>query len=143
MSTTSNRTFRRQPAGRRPAPPVPPPPTASSGSSCRWCFLPLATPISDAKVLTGRQKPLTEIAFLFAEIETRDGHSGIGFSYSKRAGGPGQYAHAKEIAPNLIGEDPERHRAAVGQAGLGRRLGGPQRPGDAGDRRRSTSRCGT
>jgi hypothetical protein len=25
-------------------------------------FLPLATPISDAKVLTGRQKPLTEIA---------------------------------------------------------------------------------
>ncbi len=29
-------------------------------------FLPLATPISDAKVLTGRQKPMTEIAFLFA-----------------------------------------------------------------------------
>jgi L-talarate/galactarate dehydratase len=69
-------------------------------------FLPLATPISDAKVLTGRQKPLTEIAFLFAEIATRQGHSGIGFSYSKRAGGPGQYAHAKELAPNLIGEDP-------------------------------------
>ena len=69
-------------------------------------FLPLATPISDAKVLTGRQKPLTEIAFLFAEIETRQGHSGVGFSYSKRAGGPGQYEHAKEIANNLIGEDP-------------------------------------
>lgn len=69
-------------------------------------FLPLATPISDAKVLTGRQKPLTEIAFLFAEIHTREGHSGVGFSYSKRAGGPGQFAHAKEIAPNLIGEDP-------------------------------------
>ena len=69
-------------------------------------FLPLATPISDAKVLTGRQKPLTEIAFVFAEIETREGHSGIGFSYSKRAGGPGQFEHAKEIAPNLIGEDP-------------------------------------
>jgi hypothetical protein len=33
-----------------------------------------------AKVLTGRQKPLTEIAFLFAEIETEKGHSGIGFS---------------------------------------------------------------
>ena len=33
-------------------------------------FLPLATPISDAKVLTGRQKPMTEIAFLFAEITT-------------------------------------------------------------------------
>jgi L-alanine-DL-glutamate epimerase-like enolase superfamily enzyme len=69
-------------------------------------FLPLHAPISDAKVLTGRQKPLTEIAFLFAEIASAQGHSGIGFSYSKRAGGPGQYAHASEIAGNLIGEDP-------------------------------------
>ena len=68
--------------------------------------LPLATPISDAKVLTGRQKPMTEIAFLFAEISTDNGHHGIGFSYSKRAGGPAQYAHAREIAGNLIGEDP-------------------------------------
>jgi L-alanine-DL-glutamate epimerase-like enolase superfamily enzyme len=70
------------------------------------CYLPLATPISDAKVLTGRQKPMTEVAMLFAEIETTDGHNGFGFSYSKRAGGPGQFAHAKEIAPALIGEDP-------------------------------------
>lgn len=69
-------------------------------------YLPLATPVSDAKVLTGRQKPLTEIAFIFAEIATRDGYSGIGFGYSKRAGGPGMFAHAKELAPNLIGEDP-------------------------------------
>jgi L-alanine-DL-glutamate epimerase-like enolase superfamily enzyme len=69
-------------------------------------FLPLATPVSDAKVLTGRQKPLTEVAFLFAEIETREGHAGVGFSYSKRAGGPGQYAHAREVAPALLGEDP-------------------------------------
>jgi L-talarate/galactarate dehydratase len=68
--------------------------------------LPLATPVSDAKVLTGRQKPLTEIVFIFAEISTRDGHQGIGFGYSKRAGGPGMFAHAKELAPNLIGEDP-------------------------------------
>ncbi|WP_347557729.1 mandelate racemase/muconate lactonizing enzyme family protein [Robbsia sp. KACC 23696] len=68
--------------------------------------LPLANPISDAKVLTGRQKPMTEIAMLFAEIETADGHRGLGFSYSKRGGGPGQFAHAKEIAPVLIGEDP-------------------------------------
>jgi L-alanine-DL-glutamate epimerase-like enolase superfamily enzyme len=68
--------------------------------------LPLATPISDAKVLTGRQKPMTEVSFLFAEIVTADGHEGIGFSYSKRAGGAGQYAHACEIAPALIGEDP-------------------------------------
>jgi L-alanine-DL-glutamate epimerase-like enolase superfamily enzyme len=70
------------------------------------CYLPLANPISDAKVLTGRQKPMTEIAILFAEIKTENGHEGIGFSYSKRAGGPGQFAHAKEIAPTLIGEDP-------------------------------------
>jgi L-talarate/galactarate dehydratase len=68
-------------------------------------FLPLANPISDAKVLTGRQKPMTEIAILFAEIETANGHQGLGFSYSKRAGGPGQFAHAKEIAPSLLGED--------------------------------------
>jgi L-alanine-DL-glutamate epimerase-like enolase superfamily enzyme len=70
------------------------------------CYLPLAHPISDAKVLTGRQKPMTEVAMLFAEIETKDGHRGLGFSYSKRAGGPGQFAHAKEITPALIGEDP-------------------------------------
>ncbi|MEQ1518866.1 MAG: mandelate racemase/muconate lactonizing enzyme family protein [Usitatibacteraceae bacterium] len=70
------------------------------------CYLPLATPISDAKVLTGRQKPMTEIAMLFVEIETESGLKGLGFSYSKRAGGPGQFAHAKEVAPTLIGEDP-------------------------------------
>jgi len=70
------------------------------------CYLPLANPISDAKVLTGRQKPMTEIAMLFAEIETEQGHQGLGFSYSKRAGGPGQFAHAREIAPALLGEDP-------------------------------------
>ena len=69
-------------------------------------LLPLATPISDAKVLTGRQKPLTEIALVFAEIRSQDGHTGLGFSYSKRAGGPGQFAHAQELAPTLLGEDP-------------------------------------
>ena len=82
-----------------------------SADSIAWirlssCYLPLANPISDAKVLTGRQKPMTEIAMLFAEIETKDGHKGLGLSYAKRAGGPGQFAHAKEIAPALIGEDP-------------------------------------
>jgi hypothetical protein len=61
------------------------------------CYLPLATPISDAKVLTGRQKPMTEIAMLFAEVKTANGHEGLGFSYAKRAGGPGQFAHAREI----------------------------------------------
>ncbi len=82
-----------------------------SGDRIAWlqlshCVLPLATPISDAKVLTGRQKPMTEIALLFCEIESTQGQRGLGFSYAKRAGGPGQYAHAQEIAPVLIGEDP-------------------------------------
>ncbi|WP_157522254.1 L-talarate/galactarate dehydratase [Mitsuaria sp. 7] len=86
-------------------------PGIASNDRIEWlrlssCYLPLATPISDAKVLTGRQKPMTEIALLFVEVVTRDGHEGLGFSYSKRAGGPGQFAHAKEIAPALLGEDP-------------------------------------
>ncbi|MGQ1798664.1 L-talarate/galactarate dehydratase [Kocuria oceani] len=68
--------------------------------------LPLSTPISDAKVFTGRQRPMTEVVLLVAEISTEQGHSGVGFSYSKRAGGPAQYAHAKEVAEGLIGEDP-------------------------------------
>jgi L-alanine-DL-glutamate epimerase-like enolase superfamily enzyme len=68
--------------------------------------LPLATAISDAKVFTGRQKPMTEVVFLVAEITTEQGHTGLGFSYSKRAGGPAQYAHAQEVASAAIGEDP-------------------------------------
>ena len=85
-------------------------PPAASDDRIAWvrvasCYLPLATPISDAKVLTGRQKPMTEIAMLFAEVQTAGGHEGLGFSYSKRAGGPGQFAHAKEIAPALLGEE--------------------------------------
>ena len=34
-------------------------------------FLPLSTPVSDAQVLTGRQKPLTEVAIIcLARIQT-------------------------------------------------------------------------
>ena len=68
--------------------------------------LPLKVPVSDAKVLTGKQRPLDKVALLVAEIETTDGHTGLGFSYSKRAGGDGLFAHAKEIAPVAIGENP-------------------------------------
>jgi L-alanine-DL-glutamate epimerase-like enolase superfamily enzyme len=68
--------------------------------------LPLPNPISDAKVFTGRQRPMTEVAFLFAQIRTEAGLEGVGFGYSKRAGGPAQFAHAQEVAPDLIGEDP-------------------------------------
>ncbi len=82
------------------------PPDRISWMRVSSCFLPLANPISDAKVLTGRQKPMTEIAMLFVELQTEQGHEGLGLSYSKRAGGPGQFAHAQEIAPVLLGEDP-------------------------------------
>lgn len=68
--------------------------------------LPLPNPVSDAKVLTGRQKPLTETVLLFVEVTTEQGHQGMGFSYSKRAGGPAQYTHLKEIAEVAIGQDP-------------------------------------
>lgn len=68
--------------------------------------LPLDNPVSDAKVLTGRQKPLTQMVMLFAEVTTAEGLTGMGFSYSKRAGGPAQYAHVREIGEGLIGEDP-------------------------------------
>ncbi len=62
---------------------------AETGDRIEWvklslAFLPLATPVSDAKVLTGRQKPLTEVAIIIAEIRSRDGFEGVGFSYSKR-----------------------------------------------------------
>ena len=90
--------------------------------------LPLAHEISDAKVFTGRQKPMTEVNFLFCELWTADGLYGVGFAYSKRAGGPAQFAHAREIADNLIGEDPndiDRLRvmllwagASVGRSGV-------------------------
>ncbi|HWM72212.1 MAG TPA: mandelate racemase/muconate lactonizing enzyme family protein [Nocardioides sp.] len=68
--------------------------------------LPLDNPVSDAKVLTGRQKPLTETVLLFVEVETQQGYRGMGFSYSKRAGGPAQYTHLKEVAGVAIGQDP-------------------------------------
>ena len=68
-------------------------------------YLPLSSPISDEPVASGRQ-PVTEVAFLFAELGTTDGHAGLGFSYATRAGGPGLYAHGKEIVPLLLGEDP-------------------------------------
>lgn len=68
--------------------------------------LPLLNPASDAKVLTGKQKALTEVAFLFAEIRSEDGWEGVGYSYALRAGAPALYAHAQELAPQLIGENP-------------------------------------
>lgn len=68
--------------------------------------LPLDQPVSDAKVLTGRQEPLTQTVLLFVEIASEDGREGMGFSYSKRAGGRAQFEHLKEIAEVAIGQDP-------------------------------------
>ncbi|SEH00134.1 L-alanine-DL-glutamate epimerase [Nonomuraea solani] len=68
--------------------------------------VPLAFAVSDAKVATGRQRPLTHIDVLTCEITTTDGLTGLGFSYTTRAGCRAQFAHAKEVAPNLLGEDP-------------------------------------
>ncbi|GAA2206890.1 L-talarate/galactarate dehydratase [Nonomuraea monospora] len=68
--------------------------------------VPLATPVSDAKVATGRQRPLAQIDVLTCEIVTTDGLAGLGFSYTTRAGTPAQFAHAKEVGELLLGEDP-------------------------------------
>jgi L-talarate/galactarate dehydratase len=101
---------------------------AISSVTLSLAVLPLAVPVSDAKVLTGRQRPLTEVALLFAEIRAESGYEGVGYGYAKRAGGPGLYAHAREIAPELIGEDPNDIQriwtklvwagASVGRSGL-------------------------
>ena len=92
---------------------TPPAETAGSSTGDRirsitlsHVVLPLPTPVSDAKVLTGRQKPLTETVMLFVELTTEQGFEGMGFSYSKRAGGKGQYAHLKEVMDVAIGQDP-------------------------------------
>jgi L-talarate/galactarate dehydratase len=68
--------------------------------------VPLKNAVSDAKVLTGRQKPLAHVALLVAEIETVNGARGFGFSYTLRAGSAAIFAHAQELASFLIDEDP-------------------------------------
>ena len=68
--------------------------------------VPLKVAVSDAKVLTGKQKPLSHIGMLTAHIETANGAQGFGFSYALRAGSAALLAHAKELAGDLVGEDP-------------------------------------
>lgn len=90
--------------------------------------LPLLKSISDAKVIQGKQSPLVDVDILLAHISTAEGGEGLGFSYALRIGGDAQYAHAKEIAPLLIGEDPNRiseiwdklvwASASIGRSGL-------------------------
>ncbi|OON41368.1 mandelate racemase [Izhakiella australiensis] len=68
--------------------------------------VPLNIAVSDAKVLTGRQKALTDVSLLIAEIDTDQGAYGLGFTYTLRVGAAAQMALAQEVAPLLIGEDP-------------------------------------
>lgn len=68
--------------------------------------VPFKAAISDAKVLTGRQSPLDAVEILAVEAESEGGHHGMGYSYTLRAGGPAMFSLACEIAPRLIGEDP-------------------------------------
>ncbi len=72
---------------------------------CALYRVPLPEPVSDAKVTTGRQRPLGEVDVLVTTVATADGLEGLGFSYSKRAGGPALFAHARQIGPLLVGED--------------------------------------
>ncbi|MCO8289326.1 L-talarate/galactarate dehydratase [Tetragenococcus halophilus] len=69
--------------------------------------VPLEKPVSDAKVITGKQTPLKEVMITCATIRTNDGREGFGYVYCKRNGGPAQYSLTKEYAPLLIDEDPD------------------------------------
>jgi L-alanine-DL-glutamate epimerase-like enolase superfamily enzyme len=90
--------------------------------------VPLHAPAGDAKVFTGRQRPLDRVAVLAAEVLTADGTAGFGFSYALRAGGPAMFAYAHEVGPLLIGEDADAigrlwdrllwHGASMGRNGL-------------------------
>lgn len=69
--------------------------------------VPIATPVSDAKVATGRQTALSRCTLLVAEVLAADGSTGIGFSYALRTGGRALYAHAQEVAELLIGREAD------------------------------------
>ncbi|HOV39469.1 MAG TPA: hypothetical protein PLG79_12145 [Spirochaetales bacterium] len=77
------------------------PPKTPRGSFQNDCLL-----VSDAKVLTGCQKPLEGVDLLVVEMTSAQGYQGMGFSYALRYGGEGQYAHDKELCPLVMGEDP-------------------------------------
>jgi len=80
-------------------------PSSITRVHCALYRVPLKEPVSDAKVTTGRQRPLGDVDVVVATVTTADDLEGIGFSYSKRAGGPALFAHVKQLAPLLIGED--------------------------------------
>jgi len=79
---------------------------AIAGLKISHIVIPLKVALSDAKVLTGRQSPLSAVDILTVEAVSEAGHRGMGFSYTLRAGGAGMFALAAEIAPRIIGHDP-------------------------------------
>lgn len=99
-----------------------------SGITISHVVVPLSGEISDAKVLTGRQKPLTTTDILLVEMTSDDGFEGMGFSYTLRVGGPAMFAYAAEIGDSLLGEDPNDisrlwsmlawRGASIGRSGL-------------------------
>ena len=105
--------------------------------------LPLPNPITDAKVL---HRPAAADDRGRLPVR-RDPHRGrargrrLQLLQAGRRPGPVRARPGGRPRPDRRG--PERHRAALDQAGLGRRLGRPQRRGHPGPRRASTSRCGT
>ncbi|MGE8495912.1 MAG: L-talarate/galactarate dehydratase [Pseudomonas sp.] len=97
--------------------------------------LPLTLPVSDAKVLTGRQRPLESVSILVAEVQSASGHVGMGFGYTLRMGRAALFAQACELAPLLLGEDPSDIArlwaklmwgcASIGRGGLSAQAIGP------------------
>ena len=81
--------------------------------------LPLATPISDAKVLTGRQKPMTEVAFLFAEIRTEQGHRGHRVQLLQACRRPGAVRPRQGDRAGADRRGPQRHRPRSGPSWCG------------------------
>ena len=68
----------------------------------------IRNPVSDAKVATGRQPPLAAVDMLVVELVSAEGLTGLGFSYTLRAGGTALMALARELTPLLLHEDPSR-----------------------------------
>ncbi|WP_231701013.1 hypothetical protein [Aliiruegeria sabulilitoris] len=79
---------------------------ALTGLRVSHVVAPLKAALSDAKVLTGRQTPLVQFDLLVVEAQSETGATGMGYSYTLRAGGPGMFSLACEIAPRILGEDP-------------------------------------
>ena len=87
------------------------------------------------RCFTGRQKPMTEVVFLFAEITTEQGHQRhrLQLLQARRRPGPVRPRQGGRRRHDRRG--PQRHRQDLHQAALGRRLGGPLRRGHPGPRR--------